>query len=98
MPYPISHIPYPKYRPKYKTIHDKLVAAHKFEWTSGGIAWFMSNSVAKAFAANIELFMAQVDPFKICYCPDKVTGLMLGTVWYCVVLCGTVWCCVCMCV
>ena len=38
----------------------------------------MSNQIAKAFSENVEEFMAQHEPFSICYCPDKITGLLLG--------------------
>ena len=68
--------------PKYNSIHAKLVKEQRFEWTSGGIGWFMSNSVAKAFAENIETFMDQIDPFSICYCPDKVCRVIDHDNWW----------------
>jgi hypothetical protein len=44
----------------------------------GGIGWFMSNQVAKAYAETIDAFIADVDAFSICYCPDKITGIVLS--------------------
>jgi hypothetical protein len=38
----------------------------------------MSNSVAKHYAESLDAFLADVDAFKICYCPDKITGLLLS--------------------
>jgi hypothetical protein len=37
----------------------------------------MSNAVAKAYAENSDRFMKEIPPFEVCYCPDKITGLLL---------------------
>ena len=47
----------------------------RFTWNSGATGWFLSNSVAKAFANNLDDFMKSYDVRKVCYCPDNmVTG------------------------
>ena len=53
-----------------------------YTWTSGAWSWFLSNSVAKRYADNLDRFLAEVDSLKICYCPDKVTGLFLNLLGY----------------
>ncbi len=64
--------------PLYQKLPDSLKKDRKFEWTSGGIGWFMSNALAKDYAENIEPFMEYIPPFKICYCPDKITGMLFS--------------------
>jgi uncharacterized coiled-coil protein SlyX len=64
--------------PKYQTLPDKLKNDRKFEWTSGGIGWVMSNSLVKEYAKEIVPFMEYIPPFEICYCPDKITGLLFS--------------------
>jgi hypothetical protein len=45
--------------PEYKNAKH-LFSAKSYDWTSGGMGWFMSNPVAKAYAAEIGRFMKLV--------------------------------------
>jgi len=56
-----------------------------YQWALGSSSWVMSNSVAKAFAEYIDVFLTDPDydfkktgVAKVCYCPDKVAGLVLS--------------------
>jgi len=52
--------------------------SRQFQWWTGAVGWFLSNSVMKAYAENIDKFMAENDIRKICYCPDINTGQVLS--------------------
>jgi len=54
----------------------------RFEWFTGAVGWFLSNSVMKAYAENVDKFMTDNNIRKICYCPDKVTGMILSLLGY----------------
>jgi len=54
----------------------------QFEWYTGAIGWFLSNSVMKAYAENVDKFMTENNIRKICYCPDKITGMILSLLGY----------------
>lgn len=54
----------------------------KFDWFTGAVGWFLSNSVMKAYAENIDKFMTDNNIRKICYCPDKITGMVLSLLGY----------------
>ncbi|KAK3233106.1 hypothetical protein CYMTET_56576 [Cymbomonas tetramitiformis] len=50
-----------------------------FTWSSGAYAWFLSNPVAKAYAEALDTFTSQMPTVAhSCYCPDKVTGMLLS--------------------
>lgn len=71
--YPDEHMP-----PEVDTDAWPDWKGNGYTWSSGAWGWFLSNPVAKAYAEAFEKFISDVDTLKICYCPDKVTGLLLS--------------------
>ncbi len=49
-----------------------------YMWSSGAFGWFFTNSVMKDYAEHIEEFVAENRVSEICFCPDKITGLLLS--------------------
>lgn len=50
----------------------------KYEWTSGGMGWFLSNEATRLYADSIDKFLKDYQVGNVCYCPDKITGLLLS--------------------
>jgi hypothetical protein len=67
----------------------------KYAWASGASSWFTSTSVTKAFAAEIDRFVNETNLWeqtitnKICYCPDKISGLVLSLLGYDITMVGS---------
>jgi len=49
-----------------------------YEWYTGAVGWFLSNSVMRAYAESIDKFLMDNEIRKICYCPDIITGMVLS--------------------
>lgn len=56
--------------------------SRQFMWFHGGVGWFISNPVMREYANNVDRFMAANDIRKICFCPDKITGMILSLIGY----------------
>ena len=66
----------------------KKLLNESFQWASGGPGWWMTNSVVKAYAENIDRFLA-LDPSISCdRCPDVSTGFLLSLLNYELTLTG----------
>jgi len=55
---------------------------NRYWWYTGAVGWFLSNSVMKAYAENVDKFMSDNNIRKVCYCPDKITGMILSLLGY----------------
>merc|ERR1712048_352511 len=62
-----------------------------YTWSSGAWGWYLSNPVAKAYSEALDDFMGEHDTLKICYCPDKVTGLFLSLLGFDITLIPGKW-------
>lgn len=78
-PYWVSKTAYP--RKKFPALVNGS-SALTYTWSSGAWGWFLSQSVAKAFADSVDHFIATTPIDAICYCPDKLTGMLLSLLGY----------------